>query len=102
MDAWGSSEAWGAPDAPTAPAPASEASRPTPVTTSSGDAFGGWGAATTSKPAEPKVSADEDFGGWSSAPSVAANNTAGSGSGGAKPVGGFGGGTDDLFSNVWE
>ncbi|KAF2239700.1 ArfGap-domain-containing protein [Viridothelium virens] len=102
MDAWGSNEAWGTPDPAPAPQPVSapETSRPAPVAASSGgDVFGGWGAATVAKPAEPKVSADEDFGGWSSAPDAGGNN---SGTGGAKPVGGFGGGNDDLFSNVWE
>ncbi|KAL9084900.1 MAG: hypothetical protein Q9165_007853 [Trypethelium subeluteriae] len=105
MDAWGSNEAWGTPDPAPAPAPvsaAAETSRPAPVVASSsgGDAFGGWGAATVAKPAEPKVSADEDFGGWSSAPSAGGSNS-GTG-GGVKSVGGFGGGNDDLFSNVWE
>ncbi|KAI9666109.1 MAG: hypothetical protein M1821_004044 [Bathelium mastoideum] len=116
MDAWGSNEAWGTPDPAPAPAPAaapaessatrSSAVRPAPVTAPSGDAFGGWMAATEAKPAEPKVSADEDFGGWSSAPGGGAGTNANAGAGasatGSKGVGGFGGGTDDLFSNVWE
>ncbi|KAI9708630.1 MAG: hypothetical protein M1820_003848 [Bogoriella megaspora] len=103
MDAWGSNEAWGTPDPAPVPAPKVEAQRPAPVTAPSGADLGGWGAATTTKPAEPKISADEDFGGWSSAPgptSPGVSNPA-AGTGATKPVGGFGG-SDDLFSNVWE
>jgi len=57
---------------------------------------GSGGFGTTSA---PKISADEDFGGWNSAAPVtpAANPS----SQVKKPAGGFGG-SDDLFSNVWE
>jgi stromal membrane-associated protein len=41
------------------------------------------------------VAADEEFGGWTSSTTVA--NTSGS----SKPAAGFGG-SDDLFSNVWQ
>lgn len=54
--------------------------------------------------APPTVSADEDFGGWTSA-SVPQTPAAGPGtSHGSKLAGGGGGfgGSDDLFSNVWE
>lgn len=43
---------------------------------------------------QPKVSADEEFGGWTS--STGATTT--TGTGGGKGVGG----SEDLFSNVWE
>ncbi|KAM0331483.1 hypothetical protein ACHAQA_003159 [Verticillium albo-atrum] len=109
-DVWGSS-AWGAPE-PAAPAKAPEAPK---ASTSTGD-FGGWGAPSSSGlgggfsantpivpgasggfSTAPKVSADEEFGGWASSTGPA------SGSGAAKPAsGGFGGGSDDLFSNVWQ
>ncbi|KAL3421789.1 hypothetical protein PVAG01_05945 [Phlyctema vagabunda] len=109
---WGSStDAWGSSDAWSTPAEKSPNNKPLPpVQASSGDF--GWGStggsfsnqsivpggaggfSTTG--AAPKVSADEDFGGWSSAAPVtpAASNP-------AKPAAGFGG-SDDLFSNVWE
>ena len=116
-DAWGSSDAWATPEpstTTTAPkpkpaAPPQNTSIPmstdfsawggTPNTQSS--AFGS-GFGNTSKPT-PKVAPDEDFGGWSSAAPVspAATNP--------PPVqnkpaggGGYGGASEDLFSNVWE
>lgn len=42
---------------------------------------------------QPKVSADEEFGGWTSSTGAATTGT-----GGGKGVGG----SEDLFSNVWE
>ncbi len=120
MDAWGSSDAWATPE-PTnttsAPKPKPVAPVQAPSIPISSD-FSAWGG--TSAPANtqfsnssngfgssshvtPKVAPDEDFGGWSSAAPVtpAANNPP---SAQSKPTGGGGGfgGSDDLFSNVWE
>lgn len=97
-DVWGN--AWGAPD----PAP------PTAASTSAAGDFGGWAspssglgsgslAGTSIVPGQsgfntaPQVSADEEFGGWAS--STGGNAAA------PKPASGFGG-SDDLFSNVWQ
>lgn len=83
MDAWGGNDVW-----------ASSSSGPTQLTTATASApkSPGWGA--------PQVAQDDDFGGWSSAaptnpqPTTTAQPP-------SKPAGGFGG-SDDLFSNVWE
>ncbi|KAL6709826.1 ARF GAP with effector function(s) [Coniothyrium glycines] len=88
MDAWGSNDVWGS----SAPAP------PAATTTTTSHAppkSPGWGA--------PQVAQDDDFGGWSSAaPSTTTTNTTPQTSRNqSKPAGGFGG-SDDLFSNVWE
>lgn len=102
MDPWGGN-AWGSPDPVPEPAPAptpavSSASNmmKLPDTLTANDIGSGWGA--PSKPT-PTVAADEDFGGWTSAAPVSSGTTSTSTS---KPAGGFGGGSDDLFSNVWE
>lgn len=113
-DVWG--DAWAAPEAPK-PQPA--AAPPKPVAAAPVNDFG-WGSSTGSfasqpivpgasggfssggfslSPPAPKVAADEEFGGWSSAPSATTNTTTSGGS--AKPAAGFGG-SEDLFSNVWE
>ncbi|KAI8931640.1 hypothetical protein NX059_011290 [Plenodomus lindquistii] len=83
MDAWGGNDVW-ASNAPSQPsAPAATATHTAPKSP-------GWGA-----PAQ--VTQDDDFGGWSSAaPTTQSNAPA------QKPAGGFGGASDDLFSNVWE
>jgi stromal membrane-associated protein len=87
MDAWGGNDVW-ASSAPSQPAATTSTSHAAPKSP-------GWGA--------PQVAQDDDFGGWSSAaptttthtvPTTHINTT-------AKPSGGFGG-SDDLFSNVWE
>ncbi|KAI9726686.1 MAG: hypothetical protein M1834_008951 [Cirrosporium novae-zelandiae] len=101
-DAWGSNEAWGSPDPapapPPKPIPSTVSAAPAPAATFTSD-FGGWGDMTSSTKPAPQVTADEDFGGWSSAaPEVPAASSA---AGGTKPAGGFGG-SEDLFSNVWE
>lgn len=49
----------------------------------------------------PKVAADEEFGGWASSTGTSNTNNNNTTGGGAKPVGGFGG-SEDLFSNVWQ
>ncbi|KAK4691715.1 hypothetical protein P7C71_g5346, partial [Lecanoromycetidae sp. Uapishka_2] len=118
MDAWGSSEAWATPEptttAPPKPKPAAPVKAPSIPMSSDFSAWGGAPASSNnqtsnsnngwgSTPQAPKVAPDEDFGGWSSAaPETPArtnappvqNKPASSGSG-------FGG-SDDLFSNVWE
>jgi stromal membrane-associated protein len=58
----------------------------------------GWGAPSAAPKSAPTVAADEDFGGWASAAPVSNPNPSTNNS---KPAGGFGG-SDDLFSNVWE
>ena len=60
----------------------------------------GWGS--SSQPA-PKVAQDEDFGDWGSAvpATPAASNPAPTETQPKSTAGGFGGGGDDLFSNVW-
>lgn len=119
-DAWGSSDAWATPEpstTTTAPKPKPGASAQNPSIPMSTDfsAWGGTPAASNTHPAAfgsgfgstsqptPKVAPDEDFGGWSSAAPVtpAASNPAPVQS---KPAGGggFGGTSEDLFSNVWE
>ncbi|KAI9926867.1 hypothetical protein ASPWEDRAFT_748384 [Aspergillus wentii DTO 134E9] len=110
LDPWGGGgNAWSTPDpAPAAsPAPAAPTSTASlassmmkvPDTLTASDVGAGWGAPTSpgisSKPA-PAVATDEDFGGWASAAPISTTN-----SGPSKPAGGFGG-SDDLFSNVWE
>ncbi|KAJ5125881.1 hypothetical protein N7526_008058 [Penicillium atrosanguineum] len=100
MDPWGGN-AWGTPDsapapAPAAPAPASMMKIPDTLTPN--DIGGGWGAPAPPPKPTPTVAADEDFGGWTSAAPVSSGTTTTSST---KPAGGFGG-SDDLFSNVWE
>ncbi|SPQ23213.1 831d51ea-e761-43ef-a8e4-4daf168919ad [Thermothielavioides terrestris] len=94
-DVWGGN-AWAAPEAPkAAPEP------PKAATTSAANDLG-W-ASLASKPIvpgpsggfAPKVAADEEFGGWTS------STTAPSAGNGSTPAAGFGG-SDDLFSNVWQ
>ena len=69
-----------------------------PDTLTPNDMGNGWGAPSAAPKPAPTVSADEDFGGWTSAAPVSntipSTNT-------SKPASGFGG-SDDLFSNVWE
>ncbi|KAE8824092.1 hypothetical protein HRS9139_09274 [Pyrenophora teres f. teres] len=85
MDAWGGNDVWSSP-APSQPATNATASR-TQAPTSS------WGA--------PAVAQDDDFGGWSSAAPTQTTTTHTTTTQ-SKPAGGFGGASDDLFSNVWE
>lgn len=103
-DVWGGN-AWADP-APKVPSPQSAAK---PMTPAAAD-FGGWGSssgggslanssivpgASGGLVTQPKVSADEEFGGWTS--STGTGTTTGGTTGGK----GFGG-SEDLFSNVWE
>ncbi|EDU49449.1 GTPase-activating protein [Pyrenophora tritici-repentis] len=85
MDAWGGNDVWSSP-APSQPATNATASH-TQASTSS------WGA--------PAVAQDDDFGGWSSAAPTQTTTTHTTTTQ-SKPAGGFGGASDDLFSNVWE
>ncbi|TKW51277.1 Uncharacterized protein CTA1_11683 [Colletotrichum tanaceti] len=111
-DVWGSN-AWSTPDTNSAAAvPAAKpAEAPKPAFGGTGD-FGGWGSSGVSSglstasfantpivpgssggfSAAPKVAADEEFGGWTSSAEPA------TGAGSAKPAGG----SEDLFSNVWQ
>jgi stromal membrane-associated protein len=83
MDAWGGNDAW-ASSTPAAPSNASTAHAAAPAKSPA------WGG-------------DDDFGGWSSAAPATSSSTAAQGKAqGGKPAGAFGGGNDDLFSNVWE
>ncbi|KAJ5506558.1 Arf GTPase activating protein [Penicillium expansum] len=99
LDPWGGN-AWSTPDPAPAPAPAalSPASMmKVPDTLTPNDVGHGWGAPSAASKPAPTVAADEDFGGWASAapvsnPTSSTNNN---------KSGGFGG-SDDLFSNVWE
>ncbi|CAG7938247.1 unnamed protein product [Penicillium salamii] len=102
LDPWGGN-AWSTPDrapSPVAPAPAPSAASmmKVPDTLTPNDLGNGWGAPTPAPKPAATVAADEDFGGWASAAPVSnptpTTNT-------SKPAGGFGG-SDDLFSNVWE
>ena len=94
-DVWGGN-AWATPEAPKAAPVAAQ-----PSTTSTSNDMG-W-ASLASQPIvpgasggfAPKVAADEEFGGWTSSTTTA--NTSST----AKPAAGFGG-SDDLFSNVWQ
>ncbi|KAF2735884.1 ArfGap-domain-containing protein [Polyplosphaeria fusca] len=87
MDAWGGNDVWAsaAPSQPAAPAPSSHTQPKSPA----------WGSHTTAQ-----VTQDDDFGGWSSAAPTAQSQAPAARTN--KPSGGFGGGSDDLFSNVWE
>ena len=116
-DAWGSSDAWATPEpstTTTAPMPKPAASVRNPSISMSTDfsAWGGTPAASKSafgsglgsaSQSTPKVAPDEDFGGWNSAAPVtpAASNPPRVPN---KPAGGggFGGASEDLFSNVWQ
>lgn len=87
MDAWGSNDVW-ASSAPSQPAVTTTTAHAAPKSP-------GWGA--------PQVAQDDDFGGWSSAAptTTSQTNTTSHANTTSKPSGGFGG-SDDLFSNVWE
>ncbi|KAL4932779.1 stromal membrane-associated protein [Aspergillus undulatus] len=102
IDAWGSN-AWSTPEPAPAPAPQPSSMMKLPDTLTANDVGAGWGAPaaspSASKPPAPSVTEDEDFGGWASAAPVSSSTTATANA--TKPAGGFGG-SDDLFSNVWE
>lgn len=105
-DVWGSG-AWGAPEPAAAPVTTHKAPAAQPSTSFGGGWGGSTAAATTSNsfanqsivpgasggfaPA-PKVATDEEFGGWASSTATPSANA-----GAAKS-----GGSDDLFSNVWQ
>ncbi|KAI9659594.1 MAG: hypothetical protein M1831_003675 [Alyxoria varia] len=96
MDPWGSSDVWASSKDTTSKAPPTKASATTATD------LGGWNTgpsitASTSTPAAPKVTADEDFGGWETNASAGTSTS----QAGIPKAGGFGG-SDDLFSNVWE
>ncbi|PKS11510.1 hypothetical protein jhhlp_003275 [Lomentospora prolificans] len=117
-DVWGDN-AWGNPE-PAAPAATSSA-HPAAMTTTNDFGWGSssMGGGSLASPlasqsivpgaggfsttggfkSTPQVSADEEFGGWSSGPTATTSTTTTSST--TKPAGGFGG-SDDLFSNVWQ
>ncbi|MCJ1482624.1 hypothetical protein MMC06_002790 [Schaereria dolodes] len=107
-DAWGSNDAWAMAE-PSVPAPKMKQSKSPSIQAASTSDFG-WGGSTTggstsTMPTVPKVAPEEDFGGWNSATPAtppARTMTAGkSSTQQTKSASGFGG-SDDLFSNVWE
>ncbi|KAJ5773209.1 hypothetical protein N7457_008105 [Penicillium paradoxum] len=99
LDPWGGN-AWSTPDSAPSPAavPSAASMMKVPDTLTPNDVGNGWGAPSAAPKPAPTVAADEDFGGWASAAPVS-NNT--SSTTNNKSSGGFGG-SDDLFSNVWE
>ena len=107
-DAWGSNDAWATPDpvptpkAPTAKSPPVSAPSSGFSLGSTSTANGGFGGGGFGTQNPPKVAADEDFGGWSSAAPVSHQVSRPPASNNSKPSGGGFGGSDDLFSNVWE
>lgn len=106
-DPWGSNDAWATPEP--APAVPKASAIKSPPTASAATTDFGWGSNTSADnglasggfeaTSAPNISADEDFGGWSSA--APATPAANSSTQATKPASGFGG-SDDLFSNVWE
>ncbi|WPG98311.1 putative Arf GTPase activating protein [Acrodontium crateriforme] len=118
VDAWGSNDAWATPDVPAQTSSSTvKTSTPTQINTSSfsppapkpaapqisADFSGGWGdptpsSNTTISGGGATVQQDDDFGGWSHA-SPAATTPAPAKTGNAGLSGG--GGSDDLFGNVW-
>lgn len=110
IDPWGSSAIWASSN-PTVSA-TNPPSKATSTTAVSSDAWG-WGegrgnsnnsSGTVAVPSQPpQITGDEDFGGWeSSAPPSSTAQTKQSNGPASKPAGGFSGGGEDLFSNVWE
>lgn len=91
---WGSNDTWSSPPTTMSPALPQIGSN---VKSSSGDWEGWSGQNSNITPSAPQVAADEDFGGWES--STAKSPTAPSIQGKRAPALG---GSDDLFSNVWE
>ncbi|KAL8860547.1 MAG: hypothetical protein Q9178_002899 [Gyalolechia marmorata] len=107
-DPWGSDNAWATPEPSTASKPKTETKSPAITTTND---FSSWGNSSTTTKSNfgasssfketPKIAADEDFGGWSSAAPETPAATKPPTQASTKPPGGFGG-SEDLFSNVWE
>ncbi|KAI9748007.1 MAG: hypothetical protein M1815_003695 [Lichina confinis] len=120
-DAWGSNDAWKNGNSASTISATTTTSKPSAslgMTASTNDL--GWGGSSMasaapsvgsirSTPNTASVSADEDFGGWASAVPVtptASTQASSATAAASKPTpttgsGGFGG-SDDLFSNVWE
>lgn len=106
VDPWGSSDAWATPEPSNDNNAAKTKTTKKPSITAPND-FSGWGSvppsiSTSTAQGPPKIAADEDFGGWNSAAPAPSAMTKPPASSGVKPAGGYGGGSEDLFSNVWE
>ncbi|KAL8766084.1 MAG: hypothetical protein Q9209_007050 [Squamulea sp. 1 TL-2023] len=107
-DPWGSNSAWATPEPSTASKSKTETKSPTITTTNDFSSWGnppatmnsGFGANSSFKET-PKIAADEDFGGWNSAAPETPAATKPPIQTTTKSSGGFGG-SEDLFSNVWE
>ncbi|KAL8782996.1 MAG: hypothetical protein Q9213_004953 [Squamulea squamosa] len=107
-DPWGSNNAWATPEPSIASKPKPEAKSPTITTTNDFSSWSnppatmntGFGANSSFKET-PKIAADEDFGGWNSAAPETPAATKPPTRTTTKSSGGFGG-SEDLYSNVWE
>ena len=108
VDAWGSNDAWAAAEPSTTGQPTKQNKKSPSISAAATQDFG-WGSGAANSTtgggsgfgvqAPPKIAAEEDFGGWNSAaPTAPAGKNIPQQT---KPAGGFGG-SEDLFSNVWE
>lgn len=99
LDPWGGN-AWSTPEpaSSSSAAPSTASMMKVPDTLTPNDVGNGWGAPSAASKPTPTVATDEDFGGWASAAPVSNNTSTATNS---KSSNGFGG-SDDLFSNVWE
>ena len=111
-DPWATNHAWATPE-PSAPISSKpKAVKPAPIPANTNDFSWGSNPSSTSAfdvgegvQATPKIAPDEDFGGWNSAAAPAPTPFSAAkpnGQIGGKPLRNTYGGSDDLFSNVWE
>ncbi|MCJ1461570.1 hypothetical protein MMC07_000167 [Pseudocyphellaria aurata] len=113
-DPWASNDAWATPEPSVSTSSKPKASKPPSIPPNTNDFAWGGNSSSTSDfggrggvQAAPKIAQDEDFGGWNSAappaPVSAPVATAKQNSQtGVRPPGSGYGGSEDLFSNVWE
>ena len=111
-DPWGSNDAWASSEASKNTTAKSQAASKSSSANTMVD-FSSWSNTSSTSghksggsgiQGPPRIAADEDFGGWNSAVPVSpvvAKPSAPSAPV-TKPAGSFGGGSEDLFSNVWE